>query len=179
MRSGAQTGLMRIPLGKLLPTNRTSTRGVQHQTYYLPQHATTTPPRLHDYTTTVYYMAIRKPMPEIQTKTKFQAPTLRTSQSNSMTTDGGHRWLAGKPLLVAFQRAIYDLHPRSLSSIAKCAKLVFGFCFLFGLRAQHHWLPIPTEITTSPRYACNPPLTSEKPHPPPRRVCIDPTTPQP
>ena len=104
---------------------------------------------------------------------------LRHSRLDLATSTGARRWPVGKPRARAFQRAIYDLQSRSLSSIAKCAKLVFGFCFLFGLRAQHHWLPIPTEITTSPRYACNPPLTSEKPHPPPRRVCIDPTTPQP
>ena len=64
-------------------------------------------------------------MPEIQNKNKTQTPTFRTSQSNSMTSDGGHNWLVGKPLLVAFQRAISELHLMSPSSIAKCANLGF------------------------------------------------------
>ena len=70
-------------------------------------------------------------MPAIQTKTKIQTPTLRTSQSNSMTSTGGHRWLVGKPLLVAFQRTISELQLRSPSPVASGASL-----FFFPLRTK-------------------------------------------
>ena len=62
-------------------------------------------------------------------KIKIQTPTLRTSYSNSITLDGGHRWLVGKPLHVAFQRTISKLHPRSPNSVASGANLGFVTCF--------------------------------------------------
>ena len=52
-------------------------------------------------------------------------PTLFCSRSTSTTLDGLRRWPVGKPLLVAFQPAISEDHPSSLSSVAKRANLVY------------------------------------------------------
>ena len=49
-----------------------------------------------------------------------------------MTSDGSCRWPVRKPLLVAFQRTISEIHLESLSSIAKCANL--GFIIPTGRR---------------------------------------------
>ena len=50
-------------------------------------------------------------------------PTLCCSRSTSTTSGGLRRWPVGKPSLVAFQRAISEDHPGSLSSVAKRANL--------------------------------------------------------
>ena len=63
------------------------------------------------------------------------------------------RWLVGKPLLVAFQRAIFELHPRSPNSVASGANLGFvRFWFLFGFRALASslgpWKPLVEPISS-------------------------------
>ena len=51
--------------------------------------------------------------------------TLRCSRSTSTKPDDIHTWCVGKPLPVAFQRAICEYHRETLRSVAKCANLEF------------------------------------------------------
>ena len=63
------------------------------------------------------------PSTEVRNFTNFA--TLRCSRSTSTKPDDTHTWCAGKPLPVAFQRAICEYHREALRSIAKCANLEF------------------------------------------------------
>ena len=63
----------------------------------------------------------RFPLPSYSTSIPFS----RSSRSTSMKPDGARRWHVGKPLLVAFQWTIFEIHRASLRSIANCVKLAY------------------------------------------------------